>query len=76
MVHGTPPSAPPVPQFKVGDAVVQKGTGKPVMIVDEIDENGDCWCSWTDKNDRPHRKKYPANALMPAPGPYMIYTDK
>lgn len=58
-------------EFKVGDRVKLK-SGSPVMVVSGINHWSKLFdeayvvCSWTDKQGRPHRRRYHPKLLVKA----------
>jgi uncharacterized protein YodC (DUF2158 family) len=50
-------------QFKAGDTVKLK-SGGPLMTVMQLQNDGDVWCEWFDKSDKPQGKSFPPHSLM------------
>lgn len=50
-------------QFKPGDTVRLK-SGGPLMTVHTVQTDGDIWCEWFDKSEKPQGKSFPPHSLV------------
>jgi uncharacterized protein YodC (DUF2158 family) len=49
--------------FRSGDTVRLK-SGGPLMTVNSVNTDGEVWCEWFDKTDKPQAKSFAINSLV------------
>ncbi|MDH2383611.1 DUF2158 domain-containing protein [Bradyrhizobium sp. CER78] len=49
--------------FKAGDTVRLK-SGGPLMTVTAVQNDGELWCEWFDKSDKPQGKSFSPHSVV------------